>query len=68
MLGKSALISSVVALGLAASTLGAAAQYRAAAGTGGFSNANASGGAVAVGDNIAFDNSIDPFFFDPIFD
>jgi hypothetical protein len=119
MLGKSALISSVVALGLLASTLGAAAQHRAAAGNGGFSNANASGGAVAVGDivsgdslgsvirvgntygdvwvdggatanslnfgitaaggtgiadssggddNIAFDNSIDPLVFFPVFE
>lgn len=118
-LGKSALVGSVVALGLAISTLGAAAQHRAAAGNGGFSNANANGGAVAVGDifsgdsggsvirvgntygdvwvdggatansldfgitaaggtgiadssggddNIAFDNSIDPLVFVPVFD
>ena len=49
--GKTVLIGSVVALGLAVSSLSAAAQeYRAAAGNGGVSMANAGGGAVAIGD------------------
>jgi hypothetical protein len=53
---KGALIGSVVALGLAVSTLGVAAQHRAAAGNGGVSMANANGGAVAIGDISAGEN------------
>ena len=55
--GKSVAIASVVAVGLAVSTLGAAAQnYLAAAGNGGTSMANANGGAVAIGDIVSGDN------------
>lgn len=54
---KSALIGSFVALGLAVSTLGAAADdHIAAAGNGGVSMANANGGAVAIGDIYSGDN------------
>jgi hypothetical protein len=49
--GKSALIGTFVAVGLALTTLSAAAQdHLAAAGNGGVSMANANGGAVAIGD------------------
>jgi hypothetical protein len=54
---KSALIGSVVALGLVVSTLSAGAQeFLAAAGNGGVSMANANGGAVAIGDISAGEN------------
>lgn len=56
-LAKSALVGTFVAVGLAVSSLGAAAdEYLAAAGNGGVSMANANGGAVAIGDIFSGEN------------